>query len=98
MIRQAYRYKFADHVDLGEARDTLRLAIVAAEGLVGEARIRLDAAYALDPSINVIVVGASTEVGRIINAIFVAFISREFGREAFDVLHVECLPRQEVAR
>ena len=34
-------------IDLAEARNTLLLAIVAAEGLVGEARVRLDAAYAL---------------------------------------------------
>lgn len=92
MIRKAYRYKFADHVDLKDARETLLLAMIAAEGLVGEGRVMLDAAWAADPGINVIVVGASTTVGRIVNAIFTALLSREFGREAFDVRGVECLP------
>jgi hypothetical protein len=89
MIRQAYRYRFSENVDLRDAQDTLLLALLAAEGLFGRARVRMDATWAVDPSINTIAVDASTIVGLTVSLIFTAFITAEFGRDAFDVRRVE---------
>ena len=89
MITEAYRYRFGENVDLAEAENTLLLSVLAAEGLHGEARVRMDAGYAIDPSIRVIVVDASTEVGQVVNSIFTAFLLREFGRLSFHVRRVE---------
>lgn len=94
MAREAYRYRFREGVELREAEDTLLLSFLAAEGIFGEARVRMDAGYAIDATINVIVVDASTLIGQVINAVFTAFISREFGRDAFNVRRVEVLPGQ----
>ena len=89
MFEQAYRYRFADQDDLREAGRSLLLAILAAKGLFGGARVRMDAGYAVDPSILVLVVDGSTQVGQAINRILTAFLSLEFGPDGFDVLRVQ---------
>jgi len=89
MSSAAYRYKFNEGVDLLEAESTLHLSILAVEGLFGEARVRMDAAYSVDDTIRALIVDASTEVGQDLNAIFTAFIIREFGTDAFQVRLVE---------
>ena len=89
MFEQAYRYRFAPHIGLQDAADTLLLAILATEGLFGAARVRMDLALAADEAIGVIIVDASTEVGQAVNGIFTAFLSREFGPGAFCVKRVE---------
>lgn len=89
MLREAYRYRFSAEVDLHEAEDTLLLAILAVEGLYGQARVRMDAAYSVDESSRGIIVDASTDVGQDVNAIFTAFLLREFGTGAFQVRRVE---------
>jgi hypothetical protein len=89
MPRDVYRYRFRSDIDLRDAEDTLRLSILAAEGLFGEAQVRMDAGYAIDLSIQTIIVDASTDVGQAVSAIFTAFVLREFGRHAVDVRRVE---------
>jgi hypothetical protein len=91
MFEQAYRYRFAQRIDLRDVGDTLLLAVLAADGLFGETRVRMDAAFATDPSINVLIVDASTVVGQAINGIFASFLMREFGPDAFDVKRVAVL-------
>jgi len=87
----AYRYRFCDRIDLREARETLTLALLAAEGLFGPSRVRADASWADDESINTLVIDAGTPVGAAINRIFLAFITAEFGADAFDVRRVEII-------
>jgi hypothetical protein len=89
MFEQAYRYRFAERVGLRDAGDTLLLAVLAVEGLFGAARVRMDFAFATDEAIRVIVVDASTDVGQAVSGIFTAFLSREFGPDAFCIKRVE---------
>ena len=91
MPAQAYRYRFREDVELSDAELILRAAILAAEGLYGEAQVRMDAAYAIDESIRVIVVDASTAVGQDICAIFTRFLIAQYGPRAFCV---RCVERQ----
>ena len=88
MFEQAYRYRFGNDADLAEAEETLLLAILAAEGLYGRARVHVDAAYAVDRSIRALIVDAAGDVGEDINAVFTAFLLREFGGEGFAVRRV----------
>lgn len=88
MIIEGYRYQFTERVRLRDAEDTLLLSLLAVEGLYGEAQVRMDVDYALDQSICVLVVDASTEVGQDLNAIFNSFLLRGFGRDAFDVRRI----------
>jgi len=92
MSRIGYRYHFAKDTDRREAEDTLLLALLAAEGLFGRCRVRMDSAWAVDESINVIVIDAGTLVGMTVNLIFTAFITAEFPASAFDMRQVSLHP------
>lgn len=85
MIIEGYKYQFTEGVCLRDAEDTLFLALLAAEGIYGFSRVRMDAAYAVDPALRTIVVDSSTDVGQDVCGIYTSFLSREFGAGAFDV-------------
>lgn len=89
MVLQAYRYKFGNDVDLEDARDMLLLALLAAEGIFGRSRVRMDSAWSADESIDVILIDASTVVGMTVSLIFTAFVTAEFGAGSFDVRRVQ---------
>jgi len=89
MNRPVYRYRFSENVELQDADDSLLLAALAAEGIFGESRVRMDLRYALDRGIRTIIVDAVTSVGQVVNSIFTAFILREFGSDAFEVRRVD---------
>jgi len=89
MASEAYRYRFAEHINILDAEVTLHLAIIAAEGLYGETRIRMDVECVIDESIRAIVVDADTDVGRDVNAMFTHFLSAQYGWDVFDVRRVE---------
>ena len=89
MITEGYRYKFVEGVALREAENTLLLSLLAAEGLYGEARVRMDAGYAVDAALRVIVVDGATPVGQDVCNIFTAFITKEFGPRSFCVHPLE---------
>ena len=85
MIVQGYKYKFLSGQALQEAEKTLLLAMIAVEGLYGECRVRMDAAYVVDEVLSTIAVDTSTAVGDDIASIFTAFIARELGQNKFFV-------------
>jgi hypothetical protein len=91
MTEEAYRYRFKESVNLHEAEETLLLSFLATEGLYGQARVRMDGAYSIDKALRAIIVDAGTEVGQAVNAIFTAFILREFGSGRIHVRRVEGL-------
>jgi hypothetical protein len=94
MTKEPYRYSFPPHVPLEEVEATLLLAIWGTESLHGEAQVRLDAAHLLDPDRRACVIDAGTPVGRDFNRLFVGFIHREFGDDAFRVERVEARAHQ----
>lgn len=85
MYADVYRFQFEPTVPLTDAEETLQLALVAAEGLVGESRVRLDAAYAIDEPKRQIRVDGTTAVGDAVVRMFGGFLAREFGHDAFRV-------------
>lgn len=92
-MTRAYKYQFREGIDTRDVEDTLLLAFLAAEGVFGEARVRLDGAYSTDREARTVTVDASTAVGHVVNAVFTTFAIKEFGRDAFAVrrLAVEVL-------
>ena len=92
MAEDAYRYRFDEGVELHKAESTLLLSTLAVEGLYGEARVRMDAAYRVDRTIRAIIVDASTSVGQAVNCVFTALLLRGFGRESFHVRRVKAHP------
>jgi len=85
MTADRYTYTFPAATSPDEVAATLLLAVTAAEGLYGPARVRLDAGYVLDPVAPSCVIAAATPVGRALNRLFAGFLAREFGPAAFTV-------------
>jgi len=83
--RDIYRYRFERDVPMREARESLLLAVLAAECLHGESRVRLDADYRFSRQKRTCVIDATTDVGRDISRIFTGFAIKEFGEDAFQV-------------
>lgn len=92
-----YRFEFEQAVPVTEAEQTLHLALFAAEGLFGEARVRMDAKYTIDEANRCLVADATTEVGSAVARMFTALLLREFGEEAFRVRRMEPATSQEPA-
>lgn len=87
-----YRYQFTPEVPANDAEETLLLAVLAAECLHGQSRVRLDASYSMDAEKHACVIDAGTDVGRDIVRIFTGFAIREFGEEAFKVKRIQEAP------
>jgi hypothetical protein len=88
MTVDAYRYVFQAAVPAVEIESTLVLSILAVEALHGESQTRLDAGHAFDGGMRVVVIDAGTAVGKDLNRVFIGFVTREFGPEAFRVERV----------
>ncbi len=88
MSRTLYRYSFRPTVDLAEVEDSLLLAVYAAEGVHGQAQVRMDGAFLLEERQRACVVDATTPVGETIARVFTRFLAREFGEDAFTVERV----------
>ncbi len=85
MNSQIYRYQFSDSIPMDDVESSLLLAIMATESLHGESQVRLDAGHYLDKEIRGLVIDARTAVGQDLNRLFVGYVSREFGQDAFQV-------------
>jgi hypothetical protein len=88
MTPTIYRFTFKKDVDLDEVEGSILLAIFAAEGVHGRALVRLDASYLFDEERRVLVVDARTRVGATVARILAAFLTREFGDDAYAVQRV----------
>jgi hypothetical protein len=89
MSRTAYRYRFNEEVDLGEARKVLSDCLNGTARLLGPARVRAEAECLVDESIGAILIGTGTFVGLVLNATFMAMLSVRFDEAAFNVRQVE---------
>jgi hypothetical protein len=89
MTRDAYRYEFKEEVPAVEVETTLVLSIFGVESLHGESQTRLDVQHAFDAKRRVVVIDASTNVGRDLNRLFIGFMTREFGSGSFRVERVQ---------
>jgi len=95
MAPDVYRYGFSADIPLEDIEASLLLAILATESLHGEAQVRLDAGHFFDADQRACVIDASTPVGRDVNRLFVGFLRREFGEDAFQVQRLDTPPKPE---
>src|SRR3954451_25079348 len=89
MTRKLYRFTFSPDVPPQEVEASMLLAVFAVESLHGEVQVRLDAAHSFDPDGRSCVIDAGTAVGRDLNRVFIGFLRREFGEDAFRVERVD---------
>jgi len=83
-----YRFRFDPDVPMADVHESLKLAIFAAEGLHGAARVRLDFAYCADDGKRALVLDARAEAGRCVARILTGFLTQQFGETAFRVERV----------
>ena len=95
MTKELYRYIFTPDVPLEDLEVSLLLAVLSAESLHGEAQVRLDAAHFFDSNQRACVIDANTSVGRDLNRLFVGFVRREFGEDAFRVERITKSPTHQ---
>ena len=88
MTKDIVRYTFSPSVSMREAEETLLLSLLATESLHGESQTQLDARHAFDAEQRACVIDAGSEVGRDLNRLFIGFLRREFGEDAFRVRRV----------
>jgi hypothetical protein len=82
MVKEVCRYRFGRKVQIRHVEESIFLAMIAAEGLHGRPRVRMEASYLLDAKKRACVVDTTTDVGRDIARILTSFLAREFGQEA----------------
>lgn len=85
MNEYVYRFRFDDGPRMLEVEETYFLSTFAAEGLYGEARVRMDTGYSISKEKRAIVIDASTAVGRAVCSIFTALAIKEFGANSFSL-------------
>ena len=85
MPTEVYRYMFDTSIGVEQIEASLVSAILSAEALHGESRVRLDARHLLSKTQRVCVIDARTEVGRDLNQIFVGLLIRQFDDDSFRV-------------
>lgn len=82
-----YRFTFPEPIDLDEVEATLVLSRMAAESLLGQAAVALDAPHHLDRAERVCRIEAPGEAGQTLALLFYGFLLREFALAEFDVAH-----------
>jgi len=87
--KDQYIYHFRRHIDIDDIQDTLTLAVLGAENLHGRARVRLDGWWRLDRQRRVCTIDGSNPIGQDIARLFVGYLAREFGENAFSVRRPE---------
>lgn len=92
MSSQVYRYVLCRPIPFPDVMATLDLALIAVQSLHGAERTRLDARFASDTHRQTLVIDAATPVGQALNQVFVGFVRREFGEDAFRVERVDRIP------
>jgi len=95
MSREIYKYVFDSSVDIADVETSMLLALLATESLHGESQVRLEAAHALDAEGRACVIDAGGDVGRDLNRLFVGFVRREFGEDAFRAELITKSPNHE---
>jgi hypothetical protein len=88
-MREAYRYTFEASVPQVEIQGTLALARVAAEGLHGQTQFCLEAQHMLAPDGSVCLIEVRGPAGRDFNRLFLNFIAREFGPDAYTFKRID---------
>lgn len=83
MNNMMFRFEFDLVVDFDEAETTLQLAIMAAEGLVGEACVRMDVTFEVDPALRTIFIDGGSPTGEVVTRIFTSLLTHEFGADVF---------------
>ncbi|MCP4662412.1 MAG: hypothetical protein GY856_44000 [bacterium] len=80
-----YRYQFPEGADMADVENTLLMAVIAAEGIHGRARVRIDADFDVDHDQRTCRVSSCCVAGESIARVFTEFLLLERGDDGFEV-------------
>jgi hypothetical protein len=76
-------FEFSPDVPIDEIEGTFKLALLATETLFGTDRVLIEAVYRIDLANRAIDVDRCNNVGGTLALVFLGFLRREFGSDAF---------------
>ena len=82
-MSEVYKFEFDKGISKKKIEEDLATAIITAECLFGQARVRLNAAYLA--SKNKVVIDVSNEIGEHITQVFTGLVTRRIGEDKFTV-------------
>ena len=85
MERSEYRFSFNDDISMSAVEEALLMAVIAAEGVHGRARVWLDARFATIPGERTCLISSYSEVGQSLAQSFSEYLILDFGETAFKV-------------
>ena len=88
-MKSVCRFTFSVAIARETVEAQLALAIIVAECMYGQARVRLGAAYLMSGDGRKLVIDVSTELGEHVAQLFTGLLIREMGEEAFSVERTE---------
>lgn len=97
MTTGVYRFTLDKDIALTDAEATLHLATIAAEGLFGNAIVRMDVSFTADQDGRSLTVDGTTPVGAAVVRMFTSLMLREFGEDAFTVRRVKASSTEPTA-
>jgi hypothetical protein len=83
--RTVYRIVFNASANMAEIEGALAQAIRSVGCLHGEAAVRLEAAYAIDPALRTVALDAEAPLGLAVARLFVGMCTHMLGEDAFRV-------------
>lgn len=82
-MTEVCRFKFKDSISKEMIEGEIALAIITAECMFGQAKVRLNAAYVA--SSNKAVIDVSSPVGEHIAEVFTGLMTKKYGEDSFSV-------------
>ena len=80
-----YHVALKPGVRISDAELTLKLALLAAEGMHGARRVRTGCTFHRDPVRHALLVRAKASIGATVARVLRSFLTHEFGKGAFSV-------------
>ena len=87
-MTKKYRFRFAGGITNQQIEERLFLAATNTENVFGEAAMRLDASFRFDRAQRICLIDRGTAVGRQLAKLFISYISKDFGDDAYTVERV----------
>ena len=85
MKRPSYKFQIGEEYPMSGVEEALLMSVIAAEGVHGRARVRLDARFGVDLGDRTCCVNSDSPAGEDIAKIFTEFLLLECGDDGFSV-------------
>jgi len=86
MTKSEFRFQIGEGASMPAVEDSLLMSVIAAEGIHGRAKVKLQARFNVDLGQRICTINADNQVGGDIAKIFVEFLLLDNGDDAFRIV------------